>query len=163
MDSDKVPNSQEAQKDEPFMFRCAGCHRAAHYSCLPSPVDDASDDDGEESLDDVDEKARIYQSGHHWCGDCEIWEDSKIECILAWRPASSPDNEREPMHGAVAETTADRSPSRRVAVKLPDPKSPTEEAEYLCKFEKRYFGDTAWIPHSWVLSSSSPSGAARLT
>lgn len=142
-----------ADPEEPYLFRCADCHRPAHYSCLPTPHEEA-DSIPDKALE-LNEKAHLYQLGRHRCGDCEEWEEYKIECILAWRPSNAGKSvtDAEGLHGEKATTTTVhplKSPAKKVVVQLPDSKAPFEQAEYLCKFVDHYFGDLVWLPHSQV-------------
>lgn len=78
-----VENAVEAPGSAELWFRCAHCHRAAHYAHLKSPWIE----DEKQEVDTIEEIAEYYQERYNWrCDDCTTLGERAVDKILAWRP-----------------------------------------------------------------------------
>lgn len=128
---DKDEESTEDSKE--LAFRCITCKRLAHYAHLPIPADwDYDPEDVTAAM-----LADHYQTVNNWqCGDCSSFVYG-VEHILAWRPY--PEDAVEPSRPA-------GEPANYKAL-LP--------REYLVKWADRSYRRTSWVPHGWLLATSS--------
>lgn len=135
--SEKPPvNEKEEESTEDtkeLAFRCITCKRLAHYAHLPIPAGwDYDPDDVKATM-----LADHYQTATNWqCGDCSSFVYG-VEHILAWRPY--PEDAVEPPRPA-------GEPANYKAM-LP--------REYLVKWADRSYRRTSWVPHGWLLATSS--------
>ncbi|GJJ09860.1 hypothetical protein Clacol_004084 [Clathrus columnatus] len=112
-----------------LLFRCKVCKRLAHYAHLPQP-----NLDNPLSLIDL---AIYYQDNTDWqCTECTSFV-FQLDKILAWRPY--PANAVEPQR-------PDEQP--------PDHKSMLPR-EYLVKWVGKSYRRVQWVPHMWLLATSS--------
>ena len=135
--SDKPPadnkEDESTEDSKELAFRCITCKRLAHYAHLPIPAD------WEYDPDDVSAAmlADHYQTATNWqCGDCSSFVYG-VEHILAWRPY--PEDAVEPPRPA----------GEPVNYKAMLPR------EYLVKWADRSYRRTSWVPHGWLLATSS--------
>lgn len=134
--SEKLPSTKEEEGTEDskeLAFRCITCKRLAHYAHLPIPADwDYDPDDVSAAM-----LADHYQASTNWqCGDCSSFVYG-VEHILAWRPY--PEDALEPPRPA----------GELVNYKAMLPR------EYLVKWADRSYRRTSWVPHGWLLATSS--------
>ena len=124
---------ESAEDSKELAFRCITCKRLAHYAHLPIPADwDYDPDDVSAAM-----LADYYQTTLNWqCGDCSSFVYG-VEHILAWRPY--PEDAVEPPRPA-------GEPANYKAM-LP--------REYLVKWADRSYRRTSWVPHGWLLATSS--------
>ncbi|TFK77267.1 hypothetical protein BDN72DRAFT_35406 [Pluteus cervinus] len=121
--------SQDVTKPTFLLFRCATCKRPAHYEHMPNLADEE-----DSTAADI---ARYYQVETKWlCQDCSSYTHP-LDKIIAWRPYPPSAIELPPAPGS------------------PSPWKVSMPREYLVKWQERSYRRTQWVPHMWLVSTSS--------
>jgi hypothetical protein len=121
----KKENSKSEARD--LLFRCKTCKRGAHYACIKESI-------------------HTWQYSNDWrCKNCVSW--GSPDAMLAWRPVSKDTD--------ISTSGPPLSPNKRIIkpANLPDPKNPSEDAEYLVKFKEQSFRHVQWVPHAWLFAA----------
>ncbi|KAF9015550.1 SNF2 family N-terminal domain-containing protein [Cyathus striatus] len=113
-----------------LIFRCFTCKRPAHYTHMQWPA-------GFDDKQPLGEVATYYQRDTSWlCADCSSYQYS-LDKIIAWRLYPPDANEPRYADGDAAHYKEN----------LP--------REYLVKWVGRSYKRMEWVPHMWLVSTSS--------